>query len=151
MKAEVQKMSGDLQVQRRILVVEDDEDMRENLRRILMGAGYEVQLTQDGTEALAALQSLPFHLVITDLIMPRMSGLDLLQVVRKKHRDLPVLFLTAFGDWATFVKAMDMGVVDFLTKPFRADSLLGVIQGILNRPGRESGREGSGAGQPGGR
>lgn len=133
MKSEVQEMSGDLQAQRRILVVEDDEDMRENLRRILQGAGHEVELARDGAEALAALQSLPFHLVITDLVMPKMSGLDLLKVVREEHRSLPVLFLTAFGDWATFARAMDLGAVEFLTKPFRANSLLGVIQGILDR------------------
>ena len=59
---------------RRILVFEDAEDMRENLRRILVGAGYEVHLAQNGVEAITVLESEPCHLVLTDLVMPEMGG-----------------------------------------------------------------------------
>ncbi len=59
---------------RRILVVEDDEDMQENLRRILVGAGYEVHLVQNGVEAITVLESEPCHLVLIDLVMPEMGG-----------------------------------------------------------------------------
>lgn len=115
----------------RVLVVEDDEDMRENLLRILGGAGYEVHLARNGVEAMTVLKSQPCHLVLTDLIMPGMGGLDLLTEIRRQKWDLPVVFLTAFGDRATFMKATEMGAVDFVTKPFRADSLLGLIEKIL--------------------
>lgn len=121
----------------RILVVEDDEDMRENLRRILAGARYEVHLARNGTEAIALLDSQPCHLVLTDLVMPGMGGLQLLTEIRRRERALPVVFLTAFGDRATFMKATEMGAVDFLTKPFRADFLLDLIKKILkDHPGR---------------
>lgn len=121
----------------RILVVEDDEDMRENLRRILAGAQYKVNLARDGTEAMAILESQPCHLVLTDLVMPGMGGLELLTEIRRREQTLPVVFLTAFGDRATFVKATEMGAVDFLTKPFRADVLLDLIQEVLaDHPGK---------------
>jgi len=116
---------------RRILVVEDDEDMQENLRRILVGSGYVVCLARNGAEAVALLESQPFHLVLTDLMMPAMGGLQLLAEIRRRERNLPVVLLTAFGDRHTFMKATEMGAVDFLTKPFRADFLLDLIQKIL--------------------
>lgn len=116
---------------RRILVVEDDEDMQENLRRILVGAGYKVHLARNGAEAMTLLESEPFHLVLTDLVMPGMGGLQLLTEVRRRKRNLPVVFLSAFGDRATIAKATEMGAVDFLTKPFRADYLLDLIQRVL--------------------
>ncbi len=125
-------MKTGISLPRRILVVEDDEDMRENLRRILVGAGYEVQMARNGAEAITVLEKHRYHLVLTDLVMPGMGGLDLLAEIRRHEQNLPVVFLTAFGDRATFAKVTEMGAVDFLTKPFRAASLLGIIQRILN-------------------
>jgi DNA-binding NtrC family response regulator len=120
----------------RILVVEDDEDMQENLRRILVGSGYEVRLARNGAEAVTLLESQLFHLILTDLVMPTMGGLQLLTELRRRERNLPVVFLTAFGDRHTYMKATEMGAVEFLTKPFRADFLLDLIQKILaDHPG----------------
>jgi CheY-like chemotaxis protein len=118
----------------RILVVEDDDDMRESLGRILGRAGYQVQLVRDGSEAITVLQTQPFHLVLTDLVMPRMGGLELLREIRRRERDLPVVFLTAFGKPAAYAEAMDLGAVGFITKPFHANSLLAVIQQVFDRP-----------------
>ena len=125
-------MKTETRPSRRILVVEDDEDMRENLRRILVGAGYEVHLARNGGEAITVLETHPCHLVLTDLVMPGMGGLDLLDEIRRHQQNLPVVFLTAFGDRAIFAKVTEMEAVDFLTKPFRAASLLGIIQRLLN-------------------
>ena len=118
----------------RILVVEDDDDMRESLGRILGRAGYQVQLARDGSEAITVLQTQLFHLVLTDLIMPRMGGLELLREIRRRERDVPVVFLTAFGKPDTFAEAMDLGAVDFIVKPFHANSLLAVIREAIHRP-----------------
>lgn len=115
----------------RILVVEDDEDMRENLRRILAAAGYEVYLAEDGDEAIAVLRTHPCHLVLTDLVMPGKGGLELLAEIRREDKTLPVVFLSAFGDRATFAKATELGAIDFVAKPFRAGSLLSLIQRTL--------------------
>lgn len=120
----------------RILVVEDDEDMQENLRRILVGSGYEVRLARNGAEAVTLLESQPFHLILSDLVMPAMGGLQLLTEIQRRERSLPVVLLTAFGDRHTYMKATEMGAVEFLTKPFRADFLLDLIQKILaDHPG----------------
>ena len=127
-------MSGSLQEQRRILVVEDDEDMGENLQRILTLAGYQVHLARDGAEAITVLQTQPFHLVLTDLLMPRMGGLELLGEIRRLGRGVPVVFLTALGSRAAFTKAMDLGAVGFVTKPFQANSLLEAIREVFDRP-----------------
>jgi len=127
-------MSTDGLAKLRILVVEDDDDMRESLGRILGRAGYQVQLARDGGEAITVLQTQPFHLVLTDLVMPRMGGLELLREIRRRERDVPVVFLTAFGKPATFAEAMDLGAVGFITKPFHANSLLAVIREVIERP-----------------
>lgn len=124
-------MKTEERLPRRILVVEDDEDMRENLRRILVGAGYEVSLAEDGARAIVLLRTEPCHLVLTDLVMPGMNGLELLKKIRQQDQNLPVVFLSAFGDRATFAKATELGAVDFVTKPFRASSILGLIQRTL--------------------
>lgn len=127
-----QSIKSETSPARRILVVEDDEDMRENLQRILAGGGYEVHVARDGVEAVRVLEGLRCHLVLTDLVMPGMGGLDLLDEIRRHEQNLPVLFLTAFGDRTTMIKATEKGAVDFLTKPIRAASLLGLIERILN-------------------
>ncbi len=130
-------MKTDVNLLHRILVVEDDEDMRENLRRILGGAGYEVLMAEDGAEAMTLLRTRPCHLVLTDLVMPGMGGLELLKEIRQQDQNLPVVFLSAFGDRATFARATELGAVDFVTKPFRADFLLRLIQRTLGgRPSK---------------
>ena len=121
-------MKTGISLPRRILVVEDDEVMRENLQRILVGAGYKVHLARNGAEAMTLLESEPFHLVLTDLVMPGMGGLQLLAEIRRRKRNLPVVFLSAFGDRATIAKATEMGAVDFVTKPFRADFLSDLVR-----------------------
>jgi len=125
-------MKTETRPSRRILVVEDDEDMRENLQRILVGAGHEVHLPRNGAEAITVLETHPCHLVLSDLVMPGMGGLELVRQIRQHDQIVPVVFLSAFGDRATMAKATQMGVVDFLTKPFLAASLLGLVERILS-------------------
>jgi len=134
MKEMIRNMAGDLQAHGRILVVEDDEDMRENLQRILATAGYEVKLARDGADAISVLQTCECDLVLTDLVMPRMGGLELLGEIRRLGRGVPVVFLTALGSRAAFTKAMDLGAVGFVTKPFQANSLLEAIREVFDRP-----------------
>ncbi len=126
------QMKTETRPSRRILVVEDDEDMRENLQRILVGAGHEVHLPRNGAEAITVLETHPCHLVLSDLVMPGMGGLELVRQIRQHDQIVPVVFLSAFGDRATMAKATQMGVVDFLTKPFLAASLLGFVERILS-------------------
>lgn len=116
----------------RILVVEDEEDMGILLRRALERRGFRVNLAADGTEALAVLGSGPYDLLITDLLMPRMDGLRLAEAARRRWPHLPVILITGLGDWESYVRAMDLDVVGYLTKPLRMADFLGLVERALD-------------------
>ena len=115
----------------RILVVEDEEDMAVLLRRALERRGFCVDLAADGREALAALASRPYALLITDLFLPRTDGLRLAEVARQRWPGLPVILVTGWGDQQTYLRAKDLRVVDYLTKPFRIADLLAAVERSL--------------------
>jgi DNA-binding NtrC family response regulator len=118
---------------RRILVVDDNPLIREHLRVFLEMDGYEVETTVDGGSALEALRERSFHLTITDLRMPDMSGLELLRAVRSERLPLGVIVLTGHGDTRVALDAMKAGADDFVSKPYDADHLRYVVQRILER------------------
>lgn len=107
-----------------ILVVDDDEALRDAISMILESAGHHVTLAAGGQEALASLESKAFNLVITDLRMDPMDGLELLSRIRTVNPQLPVLLMTAFGDVDKAVAAMRGGACEFLMKPFESSVLL---------------------------
>lgn len=114
-----------------ILVVEDEEDMAVLLRRALERRGFRVDLAGNGTEALAALATRPYALLITDIFMPRMNGLRLVEAARQRWPHLPVILITGLGDWQSYVRAMDLHVVDYLIKPIRIRDLLAAVERAL--------------------
>ena len=118
-----------------ILVVDDDSEHTQALAKVFERAGYRVNTAGDGQEALALLTKQPFDLVITDLRMPGKSGLELLRSFRAACPDLAVVILTAFGEWTTYMEAMDSGAVDYLTKPARREDILAVARKALARRG----------------
>ena len=101
----------------RILVVDDEEDIRDFLADALEVAGHVVEEAGDGKAALAKLARRSFHVMMTDLNMPRMDGMALLQAARKEHPDLEVVMLTAHGSVQHAVDAMKLGAFDYLQKP----------------------------------
>jgi DNA-binding NtrC family response regulator len=108
---------------RRVLVVDDDESLRRVTQVQLEQAGYEVRVASDGDTGIAMLQESGYDLVLTDLKMPGMSGLDLLRRVRTEYPDVVVIMITAFGSVDTAVEAMKAGAYDYITKPVRSDEL----------------------------
>ena len=116
---------------RRVLVVDDDESLRRVTQVQLEQAGCETKVAANGAEALALLQRSPQDLVITDLKMPGMSGLDLLRRIRSEYPDTVVVMITAFGAVDTAVEAMKVGAHDYITKPVNADELELVVQRAL--------------------
>lgn len=118
-----------------VLVVDDDREHGHALAKILERAGYRVSTAGDGQEALRILTERPFHLVITDFRMPRMSGLDLLRNIRAMSPHVAVLIVTAFGEWTTYIQAMDCGCVDYLNKPVRREDILMAARKALARHG----------------
>ena len=120
-------------MKRRILVVDDTPLIREHLRVILETDGFEVETAGEGRSALASLQDRPFHLAITDLRMPDVSGMELLQSVRAEKLPLGVIVLTGHGDTQVALDAMKAGADDFVTKPYEPDHLRFLVRRILER------------------
>jgi DNA-binding NtrC family response regulator len=118
-----------------VLVVDDNAEHGQALAKIFERAGYRVSTAGDGEEALRALVERPFDLILTDLRMPRMNGLDLLRNIRALNPDVPVLIITAFGEWTSYIEAMDCGCVDYLSKPVRRDDVLLAARKALARHG----------------
>lgn len=112
---------------RRVLVVDDEPTARRSLAWLLRDAGYEVTTAADGEEALAALDGARFDLLLTDLRMPGMDGLDLSRRGRILDPDLTVVMMTAHGDVSDAVRAMSEGAFWFVPKPVDIDPLLDVL------------------------
>ena len=107
----------------RILVVDDDESLRRVTQVQLEQLGYQVATAADGMQALSTLQKTPHELVITDLKMPAMSGLELLKKIRADYPETIVVMITAFGTVETAVEAMKAGAYDYITKPVHSEEL----------------------------
>ncbi|HRI68051.1 MAG TPA: response regulator, partial [Polyangium sp.] len=101
----------------RVLVVDDEPNARSGLEKLLRQEGYAVDSAADGASALQIATEHPPDIVVTDLKMPQMDGIELLKKIRAVYHDVPVLVVTAFGEVATAVQAMRVGADDFLTKP----------------------------------
>jgi DNA-binding NtrC family response regulator len=117
----------------RILFIDDDPAGREVALFNLRKAGYSVTSASDGQGGLDAFAAEPFDLVITDLKMPGISGMEVLRAVRARAPEIPVLVITAFGNIETAVSAMKEGAYDFIGKPFHRDHLLLSVEKALER------------------
>ena len=107
----------------RILLVEDDREMLELVQEHLEGEGHTVTPAGLGAEAVARLKAEPFDIVLTDLRLPDVDGMEVLQASRETQRDLPVILITAFGTIETAIQAIRQGAYDFVTKPFAMDEI----------------------------
>jgi DNA-binding response OmpR family regulator len=116
----------------RVLVVEDDEAIADVLRRSLRAEGHEVQSAGDGVEALTVAESFSPDLVVLDLGLPRLDGIEVLRRLRADG-DVPVLILTARTETENRVEGLDTGADDYLPKPFERAELLARIRALLRR------------------
>ena len=124
----------------RILVVDDERAVRESLRRALELEGYEIELADDGQEALYRLESQAEpDAVVLDVLMPGFDGLEVCKRLRRLGSKLPVLMLTARDAVENRVAGLDAGADDYLTKPFALEELLARIRALLRRTSEESG------------
>jgi len=118
---------------RPILVVDDDPYMRSSLTDCLVSCGYAVETAIDGVDALGKFRKGAFEMVITDIRMPKMGGLDLLKELKGQSSETPVIVITAYGTVNTAVDAMKQGAKDFIMKPFSLDDLEMVVKNVLER------------------
>jgi two-component system, OmpR family, alkaline phosphatase synthesis response regulator PhoP len=119
-------------VAERILVVEDETPIAEAVGYALRGAGYEVDIVGDGNDGLAATRARPFDLMVLDLMLPGLSGLDVCRAVRAES-DLPIVMLTARDGELDRVLGLEIGADDYVTKPFSVVELVSRVRALLRR------------------
>jgi DNA-binding NtrC family response regulator len=116
----------------KLLIVDDEPDMLKLLGMIIRDkTPYETITTNNPTEALDLVQKGGYDLVITDLKMPGLDGVEMLEAVKKLDADIPVIIMTAYGTVETAEEALSKGAFDFITKPFRKEQILFTIEKAL--------------------
>jgi two-component system response regulator MprA len=120
-----------------ILVVDDDQAVRDSLRRALAMQGYDVELAADGEEALFKLRTNPngTDLLVVDVLMPKLDGLELTRRLRADGSELPILMLTARDQVADRVEGLEAGADDYLVKPFALEELVARVRALMRRLG----------------
>src|SRR5213593_5204367 len=117
--------------QPKILLIEDDAGIVGGLKKELQFQGYEVAVAERGDKGLAQAKEQPFDVVITDLKMPGLSGLELVEQLHATKPKLPIILMTAFGTTETAIEATKRGAYDYLLKPFEMPELLEVVSKAL--------------------
>jgi two-component system, OmpR family, response regulator MprA len=116
-----------------VLVVDDDYAIRESLDRSLRANGYDVELANDGTEALRAIEDAPFDVVVLDVLMPGRDGIDVCRTLRAAGNRVPILMLTARDTVSDRVAGLEAGADDYLVKPFALEELVARLRALLRR------------------
>ena len=111
----------------RILIVDDDDQLRQSFDRLLVDAGYDTLTAASGEAALAVLDTARPDLIIADVRLPGMSGLEMFTQIRKQHPKLPVIIMTAFGTTNSAIEATKLGAYDYVLKPFEIPDMLDLI------------------------
>src|SRR5262245_19209575 len=117
----------------RILVIDDDQGVRDSMARMLRGAGYSVETAETGEDGVALARGNVFDVILSDMRMPGMSGIDVLKRLRDQRVDAAFIVMTGFGTVDTAVEAMKLGAVDFVQKPFFRDELLMRVKSVTDR------------------
>ncbi|MHC1749616.1 MAG: response regulator transcription factor [Cellulosilyticaceae bacterium] len=119
----------------RILLVEDEEYMAQGIAKVLENNNYTVDLAHDGEYGLDCVLSGIYDIVVLDIMLPKIDGLEILKRIRKEKITVPILLLTAKGETEDKVKGLDLGADDYLPKPFVSDELLARIRALARRRG----------------
>jgi len=117
----------------RVLLVEDEQDLRENLAARLKDEGYAVDVAADGEEGLYFGEEYPLDVAIIDLGLPKLSGMDVIAKLRASEKQFPILVLTARGQWQDKVAGLQAGADDYLVKPFVTEELLARLNALVRR------------------
>jgi len=117
----------------RILVAEDDRDLNRFVSSMLSNSGYDTVSAFDGEEAMKKLEESSFNMLITDIMMPKMDGFELAEALRRTNKEIPIIFMTAKDDKASKMFGFNIGIDDYVVKPFDMDVLLIKISALLRR------------------
>ena len=122
----------------KILIVDDEQSILDLLTRCLVGEGYEIDTASDGVEATERVLTNDYNLIITDVVMPRLGGLELLRNIKISRPKLPVVIITGYATTEITIEALKLGAVDFLTKPFKLSEIFFTVKKILDMQAREA-------------
>ncbi len=117
----------------RLLIIEDEPNLREQLQLYLQKQGYAVDVAEDGQAGFFMGREYPFDMAIVDLGLPKLSGIEVIQKWREIEKKFPILILTARGKWQDKVEGLEAGADDYLVKPFHNEELLARIRALLRR------------------
>ena len=117
----------------RLLIVEDEVELRQQLQQRFKAEGYAVDVAADGEEGLYLAREYPIDIAVVDIGLPKLSGIELLQQLRSSGKRFPVLLLTARGRWQDKVDGLDAGADDYLVKPFHIEELVARIKALVRR------------------
>ena len=117
----------------KILIIEDNLRVSSLMKRGLESQGYEIYISEDAEDALVIVERIDFDLIITDIMLPQMNGIELSKMIKQKHPDLPIIMLTALGTIDEKIEGFDAGADDYMVKPFEIRELYERIKAILLR------------------
>ena len=120
----------------RVLVVEDENDIREQIAEELGAAGFVVDLAADGIQGRYMACEYPIDIAVIDLGLPEVNGIEIIEAVRAKGKDYPILILTARGRWQNKVEGLEAGADDYLVKPYHFEELIARLKALLRRNNR---------------
>jgi DNA-binding NtrC family response regulator len=112
----------------RVLVIDDEAIVRVSCERVLKPEGFDVVVTSRGDEAIDFLEKEPYDVVLTDLKMPDMDGLEVLKIIKERWPDIQVIIITGYGTISTAVQAIKMGAYEYIEKPFTPQDILEVVE-----------------------
>lgn len=115
----------------RVLVIDDEAIVRVSCERVLTPEGYDVVVTSRGDEAIELLERESFDIVLTDLKMPDMDGLEVLRTIKQRWPDIQVIIITGYGTISTAVQAIKLGAYEYIEKPFTPEDILKVVREAL--------------------
>lgn len=120
-----------------ILVVEDDLEIQELIKQFLMTQNYNIEVASDGVEGIKRLNTQSFDLILLDVMMPNLNGFEVAKMLRN-HSNIPIIFLTALEEEQDQMKGFDLGIDDYITKPFSFHVLIRRVQAVLRRSNHKS-------------
>jgi len=121
-----------------ILLVDDDYEFCKAMKKMLEKSGYVVTLAADGQEALDILSKDVFNLIFSDLRMPRLNGIELMEAIKRKKVRTPIVFITAYGEVESYMDLMNMGAFDYISKPVKGREILDIARKVLATQGNAS-------------
>lgn len=123
----------------RILIIEDDEEMRSLLKDSMEEEGFETDSVSNGSDGIRKLVKEPFNLIITDIRMPGLTGLDILPGIKKLQPEVPVIVITAFGSEDVYRRSIERGAAGYLEKPIHTNKLKTLIHEMVFSKGKMTG------------